>query len=338
MIRINNTQYFHFLQQADALRHSGSLCDAIISVQSQTFRAHRLVLACASSTLAQLLAQGDADSPVHCALEYCSPHTFQQVLDFAYTQALEVPVEDLHLLLKAARLLEMQPLEDQCRRQLDTLEAREEDKVKEGHKSAKEKEHGQKGKSVHEEKVPETCAPVEKSNVSSDIEHLSPADPPNSQNNPKCPRKKARPSPASAAPCSRESVITKPATSSSAVSSPWSFPANTLDSEGHLNTLRRIAENYSNFIVAHPIQSSNQASVVYPLSFSPPHVLPLLGSHFQNPLSNSVMGYSSFHSRFTPNPYTGGVRMGSMIRRGLLKRTKYTVNAFSGATQASDPR
>uniref|UniRef100_A0A3B4G1H7 BTB domain-containing protein n=2 Tax=Haplochromini TaxID=319058 RepID=A0A3B4G1H7_9CICH len=126
MIRINNTQYFHFLEQADALRRSGSLCDAIISVKSQTFRAHRLVLACASRTLAQQLARGDIDSPVCCTLEYFSPHTFQQVLDFTYTQALEVSVDDLQLLLKAAQLLEMQPLEDQCRKQLDTLDCRAE--------------------------------------------------------------------------------------------------------------------------------------------------------------------------------------------------------------------
>ncbi|KAM3873386.1 zinc finger and BTB domain-containing protein 8A [Diretmus argenteus] len=124
MIRINNTQYFHFLKQADNLRRSGSLCDAIISVENETFRAHRLVLACASRRLAQQLTQADTDSPVHCTLELFSPHTFQQVLDFTYTQTLEVPVDDLHLLLRAAQLLEMQHLEEQCRRQLDTLDCR----------------------------------------------------------------------------------------------------------------------------------------------------------------------------------------------------------------------
>uniref|UniRef100_A0A3B5KVQ9 BTB domain-containing protein n=1 Tax=Xiphophorus couchianus TaxID=32473 RepID=A0A3B5KVQ9_9TELE len=128
MIRINNTQYYHFLQQADVLRQSGSFCDAIISVQSQTFRAHRLVLACASRALAQHLAKGNADSPAHCTLEYFSPHTFQQVLDFTYTQALEVPVKDLQQLLRAAQVLEMQLLEDQCLKQLDSLKAREKDK------------------------------------------------------------------------------------------------------------------------------------------------------------------------------------------------------------------
>ncbi|KAK5611467.1 hypothetical protein CRENBAI_016345 [Crenichthys baileyi] len=151
MIRINNTQYFHFLQQADVLRRSGTLCDAIISVQSQTFQAHRLVLACASRALAQHLAKGDADSPAHCTLEYFSPHTFQQVLDFTYTQALEVPVKDLQQLLRAAQLLEMQLLEDQCRKQLRSLKDREKDEngeavdLTEEKKSAEEKDQKQKG-------------------------------------------------------------------------------------------------------------------------------------------------------------------------------------------------
>ncbi|XP_061572555.1 zinc finger and BTB domain-containing protein 16-A [Cololabis saira] len=335
MIRINNTQYFHFLQQADAMRRSGSLCDAIISVQSQTFRAHRLVLACASSTLAQWLARGGTDSPVHCTLEYCSPHTFQQVLDFTYTQALEVRVEDLQLLLRAAQLLEMQPLEDQCRKQLDVLGAREEgkpgdtNKFKEGEESGKEKDQKAKGSPVHEDKVPERSSPPEKAGVSINIEPFSPADPPNSHSNPKSIKKKSRLSPISATLCNRETVITKPTASSSSSPSPWNFPANMWNSEGHLNTLRRIAENYSNFMAAHPLQSPNQSSAVYPFSLSSPHVLPLLSSHFQNPLPSSVLGYSNFHPCFTQNLYAGGTRM---IRHSLLKRKKY-----SGNDQAGDP-
>uniref|UniRef100_A0A3B5ABY1 BTB domain-containing protein n=1 Tax=Stegastes partitus TaxID=144197 RepID=A0A3B5ABY1_9TELE len=139
--------------QADALRRSGTLCDAIISVKSQTFRAHRLVLACASRTLAQQLAHGDVDSPVHCALEYFSPHTFQQVLDFTYTESLEVSPDDLRLLLRAARLLEMQLLEDQCRKRLDALDykAGEEDESGENTDVKEEKEERDQMKRPHRE-------------------------------------------------------------------------------------------------------------------------------------------------------------------------------------------
>ncbi|XP_070767966.1 zinc finger and BTB domain-containing protein 32 [Enoplosus armatus] len=203
MIQINNTQYFHFLQQADALRRSGSLCDAIISVKSQTFRAHRLVLACASRRLAQQLAREDIDSPVQCTLEYFSPRTFQQVLDFTYTQTIEVSVDDLHLLLRAAQLLEMQPLEDQCRQHLDNLHyrAREKSKgreiadIKEEEKSAEETDQKQKGSPVREENLQETSSPGDNASDSIVMENLSPSDPAKNRKSPLSPRKKARLSP-----------------------------------------------------------------------------------------------------------------------------------------------
>ncbi|KAM6967508.1 uncharacterized protein zbtb32 [Aplochiton taeniatus] len=139
MIRIHNSQYCQFLHQADVLRRSGTLCDAVISVKSQTFRAHRLVLACASRTLAQKLLQGNTGEPLHCTLELFPPHTFQQVLDFSYRQAVEVPVDDLQQLLKAAQILEMQPLEEQCQAMLEKLKSPVR-QVGETHKNGVEKE------------------------------------------------------------------------------------------------------------------------------------------------------------------------------------------------------
>eukprot|EP00064_Thunnus_orientalis_P013273 superscaffoldBa00002133_g13310 len=336
MIRINNTQYFHFLQQADALRHSGLFCDAIISVKSQIFRAHRLVLACASRTLAQQLAQGDVDSPVHCTLEYFLPRTFQQVLDFTYTQTLEVSVDDLNLLLRAAQLLEMQPLEDQCRKQLDTLDYREADKrreitdVKEEKERAEETDQKKKGNLVQEEKLQETSPPGNEASDSIVTKNLSPPDPAKSRNSPPSPRKRPR---LSAMPYNRDSVITRPVTSTSSFSSPWTFPTNMWNS---VTTLKRKAENYSNLIAAHRLQSPNQSSVAYPISLSTPHMFPLLVSHFQAPAHSSVMGYSSFHSRYTPNLYAGSTGMGSIIKQGLLKRKKPSQRAFTGTIQTSE--
>ncbi|XP_028280652.1 zinc finger and BTB domain-containing protein 16 [Parambassis ranga] len=317
MIRIINTQYFHFLQQADAFRRSGSLCDAIISVKTQTFRAHRLVLACASRTLAQQLAQGDIDNPIHCTLESFSPRTFQQVLDFTYTQALEVPVDDLHLLLRAAQLLEMQPLEEQCRKQLDALDcrAREEAKsgdirhVKEEKESAEKRD--QEGSLANEENIRETSPRAEKASII--IESLS--DPPKNNSSPPSPRKKPKLSPM----FNRDSVIARPATSSSSFSSPWTFPGNMWES---VSTLRQIAEDYSNLLAVHSLPSPNQSSVAYPLSIPNSHMFPLLGPHFQTPVQSSVMGFSGLHPRFTHNLYSGSAQMGSIIRQGLLKRKK----------------
>ncbi|XP_018543228.1 zinc finger and BTB domain-containing protein 16 isoform X2 [Lates calcarifer] len=342
MIRINNTQYFHFLQQADALRRSGSLCDAIISVKSHTFRAHRLVLACASQRLAQQLAQGDTDSPAHCTLEYFSPRTFQQVLDFTYTQAVEVSVEDLYLLLKAAQLLEMQPLEDQCRKQLDTLDhrAKEADErgetadVKEEKESTQEMDQKKKDSPVQKEKLQETSSRgVEASDITV-TENLSPPDSAKKNSVSPSSRKKPRLSPLSSTPHNRDSVITRPATSSSSFSSPWPFSTNMWNS---VSTLRRIAENYSNLIAVHPLQSPNQSSVAYPFSLSTPHMFPLLGPHFQNPVHTSVLGYSGLYPRYTQNTYTGSTGMGSIIKEGLLKRKKPSQRTFSGTVQSAEP-
>lgn len=332
MIRINNTQYFHFLQNADALRRSGLLCDAIISVQRQTFKAHRLVLACASQTLAQQLAQGDADSPVHCTLDFVSPHTFQQVLDFTYTQALELPVKDLRLLLKAAKLLEMQPLEDQCCKQLEALKAEKQEQaeesahLKDDRRSVDEEVQKPKESLVHEEKVREASTPAEKAcviNVGS----------PNANDDLKCPKKKARLSPVSEMFCSSDGVTTKPTTSTSSYSSPWTFPKNTLDSMTHLNTLRRITQNYSSLVAAHPLQSSNQSSLVYPFSLSTPRMFPLLSSHFQSPFQNSPMGYSRFPPHYSQNLYTGTSRMGSIIKHSLLKRKRLSQTSQTTETR-----
>ncbi|XP_070690756.1 zinc finger and BTB domain-containing protein 16-A [Pempheris klunzingeri] len=338
MIRINNTQYFHFLQKADALRRSGSLCDAIISVKSQTFKAHRLVLACASRRLAQHLAQGDTDSPVHCTLDYFSPHTFEQVLDFTYTQTLDVSVDDLHLLLRAAQLLEMQPLEDQCRKQLDSLHsyrAREESKgreitnVKEEIESAEEMDKKQNGGPVREGKLREASLPVEKPSNSIVMENLPTSDPTKNYNHPPSPRKRHRLTSAPTTPYNRDSVITRPASSSSSFSSSWTFP-NVLNS---VSTLRQIAENYSNLVAAHPLQPPNRSYVAYPFSLSTPHMFPLLGPHFQN----SVMSYSGFHPHYTQNIYEGSARMESIIKRNLLKGKKPSQRAFNGTVQTSAP-
>lgn len=334
MIRINNTQYFHFLQNADALRRSGLLCDAIISVQSQTFKAHRLVLACASRTLAQQLVRGDVDSPVHCTLDFFLPHTFQQVLDFTYTQALEVPVKDLRLLLKAAKLLEMQPLEDQCRKQLETLETKNQEQtreradLKDERRSVDEEIQKPKESLVQEEQVRDTSTtPAEKASVGN-VDSL------NANDDLKCPKKKVRLSPVSEMFCSSDnSVITKPTTSTSSFSSPWTFPQNMLDSMTHLNTLRCITQNYSSLVAAHPLQSSNQSSLVYPLSLSTPRMFPLLSSHFQSPFQNSAMGYSRFPPHYTQNLYTGTSRMGSIIKHSLLKRKRLSQTSQTTETR-----
>nr|XP_057940594.1 zinc finger and BTB domain-containing protein 16-A [Doryrhamphus excisus] len=214
MIRLNNTQYFHFLHRADALRRSGSLCDAVISVNNQTFRAHRLVLACASTKLAQTLDREEADRQVHCTLEDLSPRTFQQVLDFAYMQTLEVSVDDLQRLLKAAQMLEMQALEEECQHHLDIkLLKMNEERQRLGQKTNGHEEVDEKKKRSEEDKLQVSTEDLKSEST-----------------------------------FSRDSVITS-SVSTMMSSSPWTFPRHMWSS---VSTLRCIAENYSNFIAAQP--------------------------------------------------------------------------------------
>ncbi|XP_077382014.1 uncharacterized protein zbtb32 [Festucalex cinctus] len=213
MIRLDNTQYLHFLHRADALRRSGWMCDARISVKQQTFRAHRLVLACASKRLKEKLTQAETDQEVHCTLDDMSPRTFRQVLDFAYMKSVEVSQDDVQQLLLAAQFLEMQPLEEQCRRHLDARRQRTRERD--------EEEEAKKKGNEEEEELQETRAskndPLEK----------KPAEEPG---------KKSR-----LTPFSRGSVITSSPSNWSS-SSAWTFPSRTWSS---VSSLGRIADSYS---------------------------------------------------------------------------------------------
>uniref|UniRef100_A0A665W4V0 BTB domain-containing protein n=1 Tax=Echeneis naucrates TaxID=173247 RepID=A0A665W4V0_ECHNA len=313
-----------------ALRRSGSLCDVVISVKSQIFRAHRLVLACASRRLAQQLAQSGTDIPAHCTLECFSPHTFQQVLDFTYTQTLEVSVEDLYLLLRAAQLLEMESLEGQCQKQLDTLDCRAVDRDKQGEmkdiKEEKEIDQKKNASPVREKKLQEAS----KNNI---VENLAPTDSTKYHKNLSPPRKKHRLLPSSSKVNNRDNVIAGPASNSTTFSPPWTFSSNMWSS---VTTLRQIAESYSNLIASHPRQSPNQSTADYPFSLcTPPHMLPILA--FQNPVRNSVMGYSDFYPRCTQNLYTGAAGMGGILKQGLLKR-KPSQREFSKVTHSVEQR
>lgn len=311
MITINNTEYVHFLEQADALRRSGLLCDAIISVRNQVFRAHRLVLACVSRRLAKQLALGGRDGPVHCSLESVSPRTFKQVLDFAYTRELEVTRDDLQLLLRAAEVLEMRPLEEQCRTQLESIQYKSSEV---GEESGKQTEQKLRGGPVQGEKLDETVGEACDSIV---IEDISPSDPAQTPDSPQGSVKTPRPPSSSAISFDRVSVISRHASSSTAYSSPWTFPSTWKSA----STMRRLGD-YSVFVPVHPLQQADQSAMPYLFSSSPQHVRPKLGSHFQS----SAVAYSDLN--YTWGLYAGSTGIGSRIKQGLLKRKKSQERTF----------
>ncbi|KAM6295664.1 zinc finger and BTB domain-containing protein 16 isoform 1-T1 [Aegotheles albertisi] len=109
------------LHKANQMRLAGTLCDVVIMVDSQEFHAHRTVLACTSKMFEILFHRNSQ----HYTLDFLSPKTFQQILEYAYTATLQAKVEDLDDLLYAAEILEIEYLEEQCLKILETIQASE---------------------------------------------------------------------------------------------------------------------------------------------------------------------------------------------------------------------
>ncbi|XP_064380234.1 zinc finger and BTB domain-containing protein 16 isoform X2 [Dromaius novaehollandiae] len=107
------------LHKANQMRLAGTLCDVVIMVDSQEFHAHRTVLACTSKMFEILFHRNSQ----HYTLDFLSPKTFQQILEYAYTATLQARVEDLDDLLYAAEILEIEYLEEQCLKILETIQA-----------------------------------------------------------------------------------------------------------------------------------------------------------------------------------------------------------------------
>lgn len=110
------------LHKANQMRLAGTLCDVVIMVDTQEFHAHRTVLACTSKMFEILFHR----SSQHYTLDFLSPKTFQQVLEYAYTATLQAKVEDLDDLLYAAEILEIEYLEEQCLKILETIQSSDE--------------------------------------------------------------------------------------------------------------------------------------------------------------------------------------------------------------------
>uniref|UniRef100_A0A8C9YPY8 Zinc finger and BTB domain containing 16a n=1 Tax=Sander lucioperca TaxID=283035 RepID=A0A8C9YPY8_SANLU len=126
MIQLQNPNHpTALLQKANQMRLAGTLCDVVIMVDSQEFHAHRTVLACTSKMFEILFHR----SSQHYTLDFLSPKTFQQILEYAYTAMLQAKVEDLDDLLYAAEILEIEYLEEQCLKILETIQSSDENDV-----------------------------------------------------------------------------------------------------------------------------------------------------------------------------------------------------------------
>ncbi|XP_056139113.1 zinc finger and BTB domain-containing protein 16-A [Lampris incognitus] len=135
----NPTHPSMLLQRANQMRLAGTLCDVIITVDGQEFPAHRTILACTSKMFEILFHR----SSLRYALDFLSPKTFQQILEYAYTASLQATAEDLDDLLYAAEILEIEYLEEQCLKVLETIQSEENEEVTvRNHSFADHSDHG----------------------------------------------------------------------------------------------------------------------------------------------------------------------------------------------------
>ncbi|XP_004388165.1 zinc finger and BTB domain-containing protein 32 [Trichechus manatus latirostris] len=123
-----------------AARLRPALCDTLITVGSQEFPAHSLVLAGVSQHLGHrgrwALAEG------------ISPSTFAQLLHFVYGESVELQPGELGALEEAARALGVQALEEACRRAGRDRAKKEQDPGPKKHQEEPDKPSRDSGKDL----------------------------------------------------------------------------------------------------------------------------------------------------------------------------------------------
>ncbi|KAB5571448.1 hypothetical protein PHYPO_G00225080 [Pangasianodon hypophthalmus] len=111
------------LLQLNQQRSKGFLCDVVIMVDNTLFRAHKSVLAAASSYFKSLVLH---DNLIHLDAELVEPAVFQKILDFIYTGKLceesqgTERVQNLSSFLTVANYLQLHDLASLCTSKLES--------------------------------------------------------------------------------------------------------------------------------------------------------------------------------------------------------------------------
>ncbi|XP_051966496.1 zinc finger and BTB domain-containing protein 16-A [Xyrauchen texanus] len=326
MIRIHNPHHVPFLLQTEQLRQAGTLCDTLLTVEGLSFKAHALVLALASKRLKRQLTNQHGPGPGYsCAIDSISPHTFKQILDYVYSESVEVPKDDLEELLRGAQYLEVESLVEQCESQIWGPESP--DKVDgKGVKNNTRKLILLKDDKMHEDSQMSKRSPLldEDLNDCSVEEEISPTNkvpriPKSSPHIPSSPPpQKKSCSPVSLLPLisSRETNISSciPAPSSRLCLPPFSA------SRSMLFNCREIM----NF---HSLRAS-QHMLAYPY---PTPMYPILHRSLQPQLSSSLMGYTGLLHPYHPLIHSPTLTQDSSFICGLRPKNASTKAALKGS-------
>lgn len=100
------------LSHLNQLRMQGRLCDIVVNVQGQAFRAHKVVLAASSPYFRDHMSLNEMSTVSISVIK--NPTVFEQLLSFCYTGRICLQLADIISYLTAASFLQMQHIIDKC--------------------------------------------------------------------------------------------------------------------------------------------------------------------------------------------------------------------------------
>ncbi|XP_061907097.1 zinc finger and BTB domain-containing protein 34 isoform X2 [Entelurus aequoreus] len=110
------------LTQLNELRLQGKLCDIIVHIQGQPFRAHKAVLAASSPYFRDHSALSTMSGLSISVIK--NPEVFEQLLAFCYTGHMSLQLKDIISFLTAASFLQMQVIIDKCTKILESIHSK----------------------------------------------------------------------------------------------------------------------------------------------------------------------------------------------------------------------
>ncbi|KAM8934392.1 zinc finger and BTB domain-containing protein 34 [Pelodytes ibericus] len=110
------------LSQLNELRLQGKLCDIIVHIQGQPFRAHKAVLAASSPYFRDHSALSTMSGLSISVIK--NPTVFEQLLLFCYTGRMSLQLKDVVSYLTAASFLQMQCVIDKCTHILESIHSK----------------------------------------------------------------------------------------------------------------------------------------------------------------------------------------------------------------------
>ncbi|XP_068066953.1 zinc finger and BTB domain-containing protein 34 isoform X1 [Anomalospiza imberbis] len=162
------------LSQLNELRLQGKLCDIIVHIQGQPFRAHKAVLAASSPYFRDHSALSTMSGLSISVIK--NPNVFEQLLSFCYTGRMSLQLKDVVSFLTAASFLQMQCVIDKCTQILESIHSKisvgDVDSVTVGAEENSENRNGVKDSSYFANPIeisPPYCSQVRQSTAGSDL-------------------------------------------------------------------------------------------------------------------------------------------------------------------------